>query len=154
MISKIWIEAFRCAYCLFYNEARKTKLAVPKLSNINDLNESNSSTSNLSSATSFDDIIGTTSEPIISSSSLRTELTAAKQSHHHSNENLTKNAVQRKGSLTDSTNQLNLNSIQARSSSKSIDTINSHSDNNENKENIISDDEEDYEKIQSIKKFN
>ena len=29
--------AFRCAYCLFYNESRKTKLSVPKLNNPNEL---------------------------------------------------------------------------------------------------------------------
>lgn len=87
-------EAFRCAYCLFYNEARKTKLSVPKLqqstlntikpnndndnetmsnSNINNMMKHDKLTdsldSSLASSNSLDDI-GTVSEPITSSTKM------------------------------------------------------------------------------------
>lgn len=85
------MKAFRCAYCLFYNEARKTKLSVPKLTNLSNqsgngrLEENGSKPrrrskpnetksggseslhSSLSSSASLDDL-ATMSEPILASS--------------------------------------------------------------------------------------
>lgn len=94
-------KAFRCAYCLFYNEARKTKLSVPKLNNLatttsnSALNNSSgkqrreskpvqneaaggveSLHSSMSSSASLDDL-GTISDPILASSSTSSVPTAA-----------------------------------------------------------------------------
>lgn len=97
---KRWKKAFRCAYCLFYNEARKTKLSVPKLNNLattttnSALNNSSgkqrreskpvqnetaaveSLHSSMSSSASLDDL-GTISDPILASSSTSSVPTAA-----------------------------------------------------------------------------
>lgn len=160
--------AFRCAYCLFYNESRKTKLAVPSIQRPNsitgsNMNESNTSTSNLSSAASFDDdamAAEPTSEPIISAASLeRTSKDALSNSSQKSFDNLNLNdedLVKRKSSLTDSSNRLSNGIIQnRRGSAKSVDRLTlsenrlSKEINKENQE----DDDMDFEHIENTKKF-
>lgn len=166
--------AFRCAYCLFYNEARKNKLTVPnQKSNTNtaradkNLNESNTSTSNLSSMASFDEdtkeeaisnkdaLIDPVSEPLISASSLSSNFkNSMKSASVKSLNNLNSNSeetMRRKSSLTDTSNLLRNrveNMRASRSSlSRSDEKLFSKDENKENQtENM------DFELVQNSKK--
>lgn len=138
--------AFRCAYCLFYNDSRKTKLSVPsnkKTSDNGDMNESNASTSNDSG--SFEE--GPLSEPVSSSASNMQKAfkkNLEKSSSRSSLENIGNVLLQRKGSLTDSSNSLTKGGQSRRGSTISI--------NKENKENIEGNFDDDFEHIQSSSK--
>lgn len=137
--------AFRCAYCLFYNEARKTKLCVPKLNNVrltspnmtnNNINNTMSNNENnlmdndstLSSSNSFEEI----SEPI--SGPQATSSKSYKPDEPH-----------RKNSLTSALTESNQNGLStaSRRSSKSMDTLSLEKNttkSEDNKENDSSDD--------------
>lgn len=159
--------AFRCAYCLFYNEARKNKLVVPnqnsKSNADQNLNLSNTSTSNLSSAASFNDGTETeptssnagpvdpVSEPLVSTTSLSANFkNSMKSSSLKSLENLnSENELERRSSLKESSNQLRSRAVNRRDS-KSSSRSNEKLSADENKEN--QDEDMDFELIQSSKK--
>jgi len=154
--------AFRCAYCLFYNESRKNKLVVPnkKLGSIADtnMNHSTTSTSNLSSAESFDEggQNEPISEPIISAATMQSKFqkNLLSSSSQKSLDKLNLNneiIMRRKGSLTDSSNNLK-NRIE-KGTTRSMERLNNiermNRDGN-NKENF--EENMDFELIPNTKK--
>ena len=107
-------KAFRCAYCLFYNEARKTKPTVPKLSN-QEPNANESSSSTLSS-NSLDDL-NNLSDPVSlpSSISASNDVNPKPKSNGHDKQ-------QRKGSVGAilSNNDVNINKKASKSTEKLV----------------------------------
>lgn len=163
--------AFRCAYCLFYNESRKTKLVVPNqkpMSSIADsnLNQSSASTSNLSSQASFSEDPKSDADRVAETASERSSSAYKKSSSEKSSlENLNLNQHVstlgvRRGSLTDSSNHIRNRIGTNRSSSTrsmerlsaSIEKIEKLSRDINNKENVSDVENMDFESILSSKK--
>jgi hypothetical protein len=128
---EIRYKAFRCAYCLFYNEARKSRPQVPKANQMksntqSNLNESVGGSSTLSSSNSLDDI-NSLSDPISNFSDRVNSLDILKTK-------LNQNSATRKNSLTEFSNKM-MNAKERlqmnKSVSKSMDVLSK----GENKEN-------------------
>ena len=125
------LKAFRCAYCLFYNEARKTKLTVPKLTNI-EVNPDESSSSTMSS-NSLDDLNNLSDPVSLPSSSLSVTDNISKP--RPSNEKI-KSEKNRKGSMGDILSNKN-EVIYGKKTSKSTEKLVNFENFDSNKENLL-----------------